>query len=264
MKVTVKADWFTRYLYKKDFWVGGTPVIQGDRSWSSATQTLRFFNSSNFEFLIVYILEFKEPFTRKNDYESTMRHYLERLEVYPDFTLGIWPGVNPLFSILDQIDFSLGLETKDVLQRFEKHDPNLVGQASHLKPLNRSFNDFFHVWARSHMKGFQNDIDAFIKINENIHMFELKRPKESVDTWKPYLADTSNYIQFSNMCKQKSYSLTNIAYSESEPGSLKIFKDVRQNLTNLNYVTANLRIRPEDDLLLAVNSLRLKPETSAR
>ena len=264
MKVTQKADWFTRYLYKKDFWVGGTPVMQGDSSWSSATQTIRFFNSSNFEFLIVYILEFNEPFAKQNDYESTMRYYLERLDVHPDFTLAIWPDVKPLFAILDQIHFSLGLETNDVLQQFEKHDPNLVGQASHLKPLNRSFNDFFHMWARKHMKGFQNDIDAFIKIEENIHMFELKRPKESVDTWRPYLADTSNYTQFSNMCKQKSFSLTNIAYSELEPGTLKIFKDVSHNLKKLNYVSANLRIRPEDDLLLAVSSLRLKPETSTR
>lgn len=264
MKVTTKADWFTKYLLEKGFWVGGTPVIHSFNSPCKATQTIRFFKSSKYEFLIVYILEFAEPFEKRTDYESAIRLYLESLEIKPSFTLAIWPHRILKFAILDKNRFTQELETNQVLLHFKKYDPYLVGQTSNLKPINRSFNDYFHKWARSYMKGFQNDIDCFIKPNEEIHMFELKRPKESVDTWKPYLADANNYIEFSNLCKQNFYRLTNIAYSQSEPGKVKIFKEVRYDSHQLNYLTAILKFQPEDNLLLSIDALEFKPERSAR
>ena len=114
------------------------------------------------------------------------------------------------------------------------------------------------------MKGFQNDIDAFIKHDEKIHMLELKRPKESANTWKPYRADSSNYLQFAKFCSELSYQLTNISYTETEAGKMKIFKDVTFDNQKLYYVTANLEIKPHDEILLAIEKLEFNKEVSER
>lgn len=231
---------------------------------TTATQTLRYFNGSKSEFLIVYILEFFEPLSSPFDYETAIKYYMSGLPVHPHFALAIWPNQTNGFAILEGMNYRENLDTKSVLQAFEKYDPALIGRSTNLKPLNRSFNDFFHLWARQNMKGFQNDIDAFIKQGEKIHMLELKRPKESVNTWKPYLADSKNYMQLTNLCSQLNYDLTNIAYTESQPGKMKIFKDVTLENQKLHYVTANLEINPDDDILLKIDKLEFYKEMSKR
>jgi hypothetical protein len=261
---TAKSDWLTRYLYGKKFWVGGTLVTCQANSLTTAKQTIRYFRGNEKEFLVVYILEFIEPFDLQIQYESTIKSYLKDLQVNPHFTLAIWPNQTHSFAVLEAGNYRQNLDTKSVLTTFAKFDPSLVGHSSYLKPLNRSFTDFFHLWARQNMKGFQNDVDAFIKHDEKIHMLELKRPKESVRTWRPYCADLSNYIQFSNLCSKLSYRLINIAYTEADPGKMKIFKDVTFNNQKLNYLTANLQIEPDDELLHLIRDLKFHNEVSER
>jgi hypothetical protein len=261
---TAKADWLTRYLYGKKFWVGGTRVTYQANSLTTAKQTIRYFHGNKEEFLVVYILEFIEPLDTKIEYETTIKSYLMDLQVNPHFTLAIWPNQTHSFAVLEAGDYRQNLDTKSVLTTFAKFDPSLIGHSFYLKPLNRSFTDFFHLWARQNMKGFQNDIDAFIKYDERIHMLELKRPKESVRTWRPYRADLSNYIQFSKLCSKLSYQLTNIAYSEADPGKIKIFKDLTFINQKLKYLTANLEIEPNDDLLLSIKKLQFHNEVSER
>jgi hypothetical protein len=261
---TAKSDWLTRYLYGKKFWVGGTLVTYQANSLTTAKQTIRYFHGNKEEFLVVYILEFIEPLDIKIEYETTIKSYLMDLQVNPHFTLAIWPNQTHSFAVLEAGNYRQNLDTKNVLTTFAKFDPSLIGHSFYLKPLNRSFTDFFHLWARQNMKGFQNDIDAFIKYDERIHMLELKRPKESVRTWRPYRADLSNYIQFSKLCSKLSYQLTNIAYSEADPGKIKIFKDLTFNNQKLKYLTANLEIEPNDDLLLSIKKLQFHNEVSER
>jgi len=261
---TTKADWLTRYLYKKKFWVGGTKVTFRNNSLTSATQTIRYFHASRSEFLVVYILEFIEPLDKNSDYESAINFYLTELLVEPNFTLAIWPNQTHTFAVLEGTDYRQNLDTQNVLLTFEKYDPALIGKSSYLKPLNRSFTDFFHLWARQNMKGFQNDIDAFIKHDETLHMLELKRPKESSNTWKPYRADSSNYLEFANLSSRLKYQLTNIAYTESEPGKMKIFKNVTFENLRLEYLTANVLINPEDEILLVIKNLEFHKEVSER
>ena len=264
MNKTTKADWLTRYLYGKKFWVGGTKVTFRDNSLTSATQTIRYFHASRPEFLVVYILEFIEPLDQKLDYESAINFYLTELLVKPNFTLAIWPNETHTFAVLEGSDYRQKLDTQSVLLTFAKFDPALIGRSSYLKPLNRSFTDFFHLWARQNMKGFQNDIDAFIKHDEKLHMLELKRPKESANTWKPYRADSSNYLEFANLCSRLEYQLTNIAYRVAEPGKMKIFKDVKFDNLRLEYVTADVSINPEDEILLVIKNLEFHREVSER
>ena len=264
MNKTTKIDWLTRYLYGKKFWVGGTKVTYQGNFLTAAIQTIRYFNANRSNFLVVYILEFIEPLDRNVDYESTIKFYLTELLIKPHFTLAIWPNQTHSFAILEGGDYRQDLDTEKVLLTFENFDPALIGRSSYLKPLNRSFTDFFHLWARQNMKGFQNDIDAFIKHDEKIHMLELKRPKESANTWKPYRADSSNYLQFAKFCSDLSYQLTNISYTETEAGKMKIFKDVTFDNQKLYYVTANLEIKPHDEILLAIEKLEFNKEVSER
>ena len=261
---TSKADWLTRYLYGKKFWVGGTNVTYQNNSLTAATQTIRYFHASRSEFLVVYILEFIEPLDSNQDYESAIRFFLKELQIEPAFTLAIWPNQTLSFAILEGADYRTNLDTRSVLHRFEKFDPALIGTPSYLKPLNRSFTDFFHLWARQNMKGFQNDIDAYINHNEKIYMLELKRPKEIANTWKPYSADSSNYLQFSRLCSDHNYQLINIAYTEAQPGKMKIFKDVTFDNQKLEYVTANLEIKPDDEILHTIEKLEFHKESSDR
>jgi hypothetical protein len=114
------------------------------------------------------------------------------------------------------------------------------------------------------MKGFQNDIDAYNLKENKIHMLELKRPKESSKTWKPYKADLANYIQFSNLCTQLDWQLTNVAYTENEKGILKIFSEVEFHDKKFRYKTAVLQLRPDQDFLDLINKLKYEQEYSER
>ena len=261
---TTKADWLTKYLYEKKFWVGGTEVTYKANSSTTATQTIRYFRANTSEFLVVYILEFLEPLDQKIDYETVIRFYLSVIPIKSNFTLAIWRNQSNNFAILEGENLRQNLDDKGVLAVFENFDPALIGNSSYLKPLNRSFTDFFHLWSRQKMKGFVNDIDAFIKNAQGVHMLELKRPKEKTTTWKPYRADSVNYLQFANFCSQLGYKLTNIAYSEAEPRKIKVFKDVTLIGRNLNYLTASLEISIDDDILRSIEKLNFQNEVSKR
>lgn len=264
MNKTTKADWLTRYLYRNKYWVGGTKVTYKENPLLIATQTIRYFHASQSDFLVVYILEFIAPLDSKQDYESAIRFYLTELPMKPNFTLGIWPNQTHSFAVLNGAEYRQNLDTKTVLLTFKNYDPALIGKSKYIKPINRSFTDFFHLWARQNLKGFQNDIDAFIKHEEKIYMLELKRPKENINTWRPYRADLSNYLQFANFCSVFGYELTNIAYTEAQPGKMKVFKDVTFNVQALHYLTANLKMEPDDEILNKIQQLEFHKEVSER
>ena len=261
---TIKSDWFTNYLYKCQFWVGGTIVSFNSDPATHATQTIRYFHSNEEDFLIVYILEFIEPLNKRIDYEGVIKEYISNIDLSPNFTLAIWPNQSHIFAIFENGKLTQNLDTPKVLETFKKYDSSLIGSATYLKPLNKSYTDFFHLWARRHMKGFQNDIDAFMLEGNQLHMLELKRPKESVNTWKPYRADMNNYLQFAKLCSNLKCNLTNIAYSEAEKGLLKIFNNVSISSQGLSYRTATVDIKPDENLLTKIRSLTLIEEFSNR
>ena len=261
---TVKEDWLTKYLYREGFWVGGTRLTNDADPRTAAVQTIRYFQSEKPGFLVVYILEFIAPHNTDSDYESFIKSKLKSLKLNPDFTLAIWPNQSHFFATLTGTNFQEILSSDEVLEVFSNFDPSIVGRATNLKPLNRSFTDFFHLWARQNLKGFQNDLDAFIYDQGTIHMLELKRPKESTHTWRPYRADSSNYVNFLNFCVMNSYRLTNIAYVSSEPGRLKLFKDVSVVDQSLKYQSAEIQLAPHENILNVIRNLEFCEETSRR
>ena len=265
MKRTIKQDWFTNYLYAKGFWVGGTRVNIPNQPNLEVRQTFRYFRANTKDFLVIYILEFSDKYDDSIDYQFVIKSLQSELILPTNFTLAIWPQGRPSFGVYKDGRFQDKLNDEQTLSYFAAFDINIIGKSKNLKPLNRSYTDFFHIWARQHMRGFQNDIDSFCRKNNEIHMLELKRPKESVSTWKPYKADTNNYIQFNQYTQYMNSKLINIAYSLDEPGKLKLFKDVEVSRSGgLFYKTNLILMKPEDDLVGLISNTELFPETSNR
>ena len=68
MKKINKVDWFTTYLQKKGFWVGGNKIIDFISN-ETITETIRFFKGENEKYLVVYILEFDNKKKSSLDYK---------------------------------------------------------------------------------------------------------------------------------------------------------------------------------------------------
>ena len=264
MNRTTKADWLTRYLYSLDFWVGGTPAKGTTLESEMATQTIRYFVGAKAKFLTVYILEFEKEYNSTIDYQALITRNFDNLPIRTNFALAIWPMRKPLFAILEGNNYFEKLDSEQVVMHFAAYDESLVGKSEYIKPLNKSFTDFFHLWARENLKGFQNDIDAFFFTSSDIHMLELKRPKESINTWKPYKADIKNYLTFSEYCDQLGYLMTNIAYSESEPGAIKVFSPIEIHKGEMQYTSAITKITPTQNILNVIDQLELISEVSTR
>lgn len=265
MKRTVKQDWFTNYLYSKGFWVGGTRVNIPGHPELVARQTYRYFRASTTNFLVIYILEFAEAYNNLRDYESIIKILHSKLIIPTGFVLGIWPREKATFSIYKNGRYYGELNDEQALAHFAEFDRHIIGKSQNLKPLNKSFTDFFHMWARSNMKGFQNDIDSFLSTSKGTYMLELKRPKESVSTWRPYKADTHNYTQFSQYTQAMQYKLINIAYSLEEPGKIKIFKNIEVSKSGaLIYKTNLIAMEPQDDLMILIENTEMFEEISNR
>ena len=133
-----------------------------------------------------------------------------------------------------------------------------------MKPLNKGPTDFFHIWARQFLKGFQNDIDAFITFENTVYMVELKRPKENVTSWKPYSNDKQNYITFGEFCEINKFKLLNIAYSKNILWKIKIFKNVRLIENSLSYEQKTVDLKNSDKIVDILNSTDYQNERSFR
>ena len=264
MKKINKIDWFTTYLQKKGFWVGGNIIIDFISN-ETITETIRFFKGENEKYLVVYILEFDNKKKSSLDYKNIIKPIVNKLSIHNEFTLIIWPKeeINK-FAIYKNEEFIANLNTHNVLSFFSEFDESLVGKSSYIKRINKGYTDFFHKWAREYLKGFQNDIDSFLNLNNTLHMLELKRPQELVTTWRPYKADANNYYEFKLFCDEKNYQLTNIAYSQRQKWKIKVFKNVTQTHRGLNYTQSTLEISPMDDLIQLVNSSSFNEEYSTR
>jgi len=262
---TQKSDWFTEYLSTRGLWVGGLVALEETKSMVGVKETIRYFLGSQNTFLVVQILEFDGERNPTIDHEVITRtkRNSQRLETH--FTLSIWPKEQNQFSVLHENRYISNISTMQLLTLIAMYDASLIGNAYNLKPINKSYTDYFHFWARKHMKGFQNDIDAYFFVNDRYHLLELKRPMESVRNWRPYRADTQNYIIFSKFCSERNYALTNLAYSRAERGLVKIFKNV-EVISNkkLSYDSLIVSFDPTINIMNLISEGQYKKEISNR
>jgi len=262
---TQKDDWFTEYLSKVGLWVGGSIGQKEPNAIGGVQETIRYFLGQQNIFLVVQILEFQGERNESIAHEEITRSYRNNLNLETHFTLSIWPKEQKQFSVLHENKYVSNLDTMKLLMLFARYDNSIIGGASNLKPINKSYTDFFHLWARRNMKGFQNDIDAYSLMKGRYNLLELKRPVENIRHWRPYRADTQNYINFSKFCLERNYALTNLAYNRSEKGIVKIFKDVKAlSDSNLSYESKTISFKPTDNILELISEGEYKKEISNR
>ncbi len=86
------------------------------------------------------------------------------------------------------------------------------------KPFNSKASSFYHIWqSKQKFVGGVTDIDL-LRLgngNEPIELFEIKRSKISVDSWKPYYDDKGGYEILANFCEIENLDFTIVYYHYS-------------------------------------------------
>lgn len=134
---------------------------------------------------------------------------------------------------------------------------------------SQRFSDFFRVFTRSYLSRFcvVNDIDAVrLRGAEPAILLELKKPKESVESWEPYIDDCANYVYFHNISRKIGAEFRTIAYNLGQEAQVRLLLEVTcdeltRQASSVTYRTALLN--PElalgdlhPDLLTKKASLR--------
>jgi len=98
-------------------------------------------------------------------------------------------------------------------EQFGKYNPEIIKNPGTFKHVNRSINDSFQRWTRSHLSKYLVINDFDIIIPRMSFLIELKRVKENIIDWRPYLDDKANYLSLLNICNQNNLSMLTIAYN---------------------------------------------------
>ena len=114
------------------------------------------------------------------------------------------------------------LESIEMIEYFTKVDPEITQNPGTHKEINKTINDSFQIWKRNHFSKYMvfNDFDILILSKPTI--FELKRVIESIDTWNPYVDDSSNYAALSLISNTNNIRLRVIAYQREREGQIAL------------------------------------------
>lgn len=209
MMNTVKTDWFTDLLAEEGALVSGHPSFSSRLGLpDSARCAIRFMG--NKEKIYVYLLTVecdKSLWNRVaaalNDGNLLFVQMLSRFfRTFPVILFD--PDMENVFGMFARGSTPKKYSAEELAEYFGTIDPALTMNAGSVKEINASVNDVFQSWTRRSLSRYAtiNDIDA-MHLNMNGSkslLFELKRVKESVDTWEPYLDDWRNYATFMSVC----------------------------------------------------------------
>jgi len=86
------------------------------------------------------------------------------------------------------------------------------------KPFNSKASSFYHIWqSKQRFTGGITDIDLLRldKKNNPKELFEIKRSKIAIDSWKPYHNDKGGYEILAAFCKIENLDFTIVYYHYS-------------------------------------------------
>ena len=262
--LTKKHDWFTAYLVAQGFWVGGSQSQIFDSDKVKAIETIRILKGAN-KFTSVLILDLYSGSLNSKEMLDYARKVKEKSILKPDVVLFILHGTKTHFSVIVETNILTDLDTNLLLRELQKIDPTIVGKSKQLKNINKTYNDYFHRWARTHLKGFQTDVDAILREGNKITLFELKRPQENISSWEPYFADINNYLNLQDFCSLYNYELINIAYNSGRHEYIKVFQNIVNTYGNsITYESSILEIKSGIELISQIRSLSYGSNHSAR
>jgi hypothetical protein len=126
------------------------------------------------------------------------------------------------FSVGNSFECFDDLDSDGMIEYFTKVDPEITQNPGTHKEINKTINDSFQIWKRNHFSKYMvfNDFDILILSKPTI--FELKRVIESIDTWNPYVDDSSNYAALSLISNTNNIRLRVIAYQREREGQIAL------------------------------------------
>lgn len=222
---TEKEDWLNDLLADQpEIFVSGHAKNQSLLDMPEHTcAALRFLGNRNGPEAYILTIDAKrelwdEIFDKLNDRKSAA---FEKIQIWKQ-QLGfeipciIYHELNP-----DEFgyhrDGEMVIDGRGLLDEFERMSPSLTknNDSGRVKSINISVNDYFQRWGREHLSKYYiiNDFDA-ISINADGHLtlYELKRVKEDLRTWEPYLDDKSNYSLLMSICRERKHRMRVIVY----------------------------------------------------
>lgn len=225
---TVKHDWFSDLLASKH-----GMLVSGHRSFAErlgikeeAYCSIKFV-SFRHKFLWLLIVEADKCF-----WDSIAAD----LKISPMFTLLNQKFQNNLHINMFSTDKADGfmfddriVDIEGMCEIYESLLPKSTYDAGTQKEVNKTVADNLHEFHREYLSKYcvANDIDAIQFKSDGHLLYELKRVKEDVKSWMPYLDDYSNYdrlLKISNMLKFKPYA---IAYNLEQQRKVAFHYDLQ-------------------------------------
>ena len=229
--LTRKEDWLNDFLAENGAYVSGHPSFAHQLGISGAV-TVRFVKLNE---CVLYFLAI-QPI--QPDYQA------EYLAAFEDGKLN-W--LRELFFPLIQVfyteegsEFDLFFPDKKCFRKFSfagltnlaiKYHAGFGQNVGVGKKINRSINDTFQLWTRTHLNAYciVNDLDAFSTSQSPFVFIELKRVVQSLDGWLPYLDDVSNFNAQNLIAQQRAGIAITLAYQADNENQIAYHAHISPN-----------------------------------
>lgn len=197
---TRKTDWMNDYLASANYYVSDHPSYGKTLALPvDAKVSLRFFG--NIRLGYIFLLAINAPRKLwKSCITPEVREHLNNLNMITEskIPLLMFSDDNPeQFGVVENNSKGQLLDGDGLRQFFGQFNQELLSNLGDAKPRNRTYNDSFQAWTINNLSRYLtvNDIDAFglSSANNRLNLIELKRPRESCETWLPYADDAGNY-----------------------------------------------------------------------
>ena len=136
---------------------------------------------------------------------------------------------------------------------YENLYPPLVTNVGTTKYKNKTTSGSAHNWHRKNLSKYAviNDIDALHYYRDSVVFLELKRVKQSIYTWMPYVDDYSNYAALEFFKKELGIPYQVITYNQGNNEDEKKFVALHNNLNITKEVIDGKRIIINSSALLS-------------
>lgn len=224
MNTTEKKDWLNDYLGNKDsFYVSSHNSFNAKVELPDSYDiSIRFVGNQrmDYEFLLVLIVDSLDlkHLTDNSKVDNFMILFSKKFNKQLHIIIAQKDVSSDIFFTSTKTSDFKKYSSKELRDYFTKINPNITNETGVLKEINKTMNDSFQYWTRNNLSKYitVNDIDAFFISDSIVFILELKRVKEDLKTWLPYIDDISNYKACDKIVKSLESSFNNfrtVAYN---------------------------------------------------
>ena len=230
---TQKSDWVNDHLANSNYYVSDHSSYSSRLGLpTTAKVSFRFFGNIRIGYVFLLAINAPRSIWRDCMNQSVKDHLLQLNNVTKHkIPLLFFSDDTPdEFGVVDSSWIPRVKTDQGLREFFAQFDNEFLSNVGGAKPKNRSYNDSFQAWTITNLSRYLtvNDIDAFelSSTDDRLNVLELKRPKESCDTWLPYTDDAGNYKAGRWMSNNLSNTnFKTIAYNEDDQHTI-VFLDI--------------------------------------